>query len=1443
MKSKTILAGLAMFFSIALPAQEWIDVTDAYVTNPGFEDGTNGWSLSGSAPTKAIGWGGFEFYNGTFDIQQTVNVPAGQYRLSVQTYFRYTDNDKAYRNYQMGKDPKSAYLYANNYDVQVVSVYSEPLTEYYNGCWSKNDKHYPNGMESGAYAFSTGRYWNHLEFEVASGEELTFGISCEEQYNSMWCMMDNFKLEMYGTVTKVSEIRLAESSLTLNTGEEISLDATIIPNNATYKKIKWSSSAPNIVSVDESGKLMANGSGSAIITAEATDNSGVKATCNVTVNKAQVSTGSLVINELQAANVDMFVDPSFNYGSWVELYNTSNKKISLHGLYVSDDPTNLKKHRLNAKHGVVPAKGYKVIWFDHHSKYAPQQIDNKLDYDGGTIYISNEDGEVLCSQSYPEAITRTSYARTTDNGDEWGVTSTPTPGKSNNGSTFATQRLEAPVIDKTSCLFTSSINLRITIPEGATLRYTADGSTPTEVNGAINKTGRFVVDRTSILRFRLFKDGYLPSRVVTRSYIREDRDFGLPFISVVSDSKHFYDDSLGIFVKGVNGRTGNGQDSKCNWNMDWERPVNFELVTVDGEMVINQEAYAEKCGGWSRAWTPHSFKIKANKVFDGENYLPYQIFPEKAYLKHKTFQIRNGGNDSGSRIKDAALQTIVHTSGLDVDGQECQPVVHYINGEYKGLLNIREPNNKHYAEANYGIDDEMIDQFEMSPDSGYVQKSGTNDSFMRWYDLSANAANASTYEEICRMVDIDEYINYLAVEFYLGGLDWPQNNIKGFRERTEEGKFRFVLFDLDGAFATTDVFSAFEGKRQYTFDYIYETGSRIQAEIKWVTIFLNMLQNENFRNQFIDAFCLVAGSVFEPERCNAIIDSMARNTELALSYEGKSPWGTANSLKSSLSNRQQRMINSLKNYYRMGLSSVKEMSVSLSANIPQARLLVNGLQVPTNKFSGALFAPVTLKAEAPAGYRFAGWINEEGTSEISLIAKGSSWSYYDKGSQDGEDWTSAVNKQWATGKAPLGYYTSDNNNSRDYNTFLDYGEDASNKRPTYYFSKEVNLDYTPSTSDVYTLNYVIDDGMIVYVNGQEAARYLMPNGEVNFNTYASNYANNNPDHGSITLPANLFKKGKNVIAVEVHNNNSTSTDIYYDVELTVKSPLASSKANYVSTEEEFVLSTDDYMNLTACYEAVSEEEMMEAHAVPVRINEISADNSMYVNPTYFKRNDWIELYNTTNKPQDVAGMYLTDKENNPYKYQIPEDGGVNTIIPPYGYMIVWADKLESVQQLHAPFKLDNEGGCVMLTAADKTWADILSYPQHDGKMSVGLYPDGGMKIYLMNTPSIGATNQITTYAEYLSDTVIPDGIESIEASSNTTLYAIYTDGYLRIVGQESNLVDVWVYTTAGQQLMQASVSLVDGQGTISTDRLSTGIYIIRMQDRNGNISNQKLVVK
>lgn len=75
---------------------------------------------------------------------------------------------------------------------------------------------------------------------------------------------------------------------------------------------------------------------------------------------------------------------------------------------------------------------------------------------------------------------------------------------------------------------------------------------------------------------------------------------------------------------------------------------------------------------------------------------------------------------------------------------------------------------------------------------------------------------------------------------------------------------------------------------------------------------------------------------------------------------------------------------------------------------------------------------------------------------------------------------------------------------------------------------------------------------------------------------------------------------------------------------------------------------------------------------------------------YYKRNDWIELYNNTSEDINVAGMYLSDDTKNLYKYQIESNEKLNTIIPANGYLVVWCDKLTPLTALHTPFKLSNE---------------------------------------------------------------------------------------------------------------------------------------------------------
>lgn len=98
------------------------------------------------------------------------------------------------------------------------------------------------------------------------------------------------------TVVKVDSVTLNNSSLTLTVDETATLTATVTPENATNKEIKWESNNQSIATVDENGTVTAVGEGTATITATA---DGVKAECTVTVNKAKPTVTGVVINGVQ----------------------------------------------------------------------------------------------------------------------------------------------------------------------------------------------------------------------------------------------------------------------------------------------------------------------------------------------------------------------------------------------------------------------------------------------------------------------------------------------------------------------------------------------------------------------------------------------------------------------------------------------------------------------------------------------------------------------------------------------------------------------------------------------------------------------------------------------------------------------------------------------------------------------------------------------------------------------------------------------------------------------------------------------------------------------------------------------------------------------------------------------------------------------------------------
>ncbi len=103
---------------------------------------------------------------------------------------------------------------------------------------------------------------------------------------------------------------------------------------------------------------------------------------------------------------------------------------------------------------------------------------------------------------------------------------------------------------------------------------------------------------------------------------------------------------------------------------------------------------------------------------------------------------------------------------------------------------------------------------------------------------------------------------------------------------------------------------------------------------------------------------------------------------------------------------------------------------------------------------------------------------------------------------------------------------------------------------TYYFRTTFNLDHDPAVSDIsLEINCLIDDGAVIYINGSEALRIRMPEGTIDYTTAA--YYPDTPDAENevYSLPCDALVQGQNLIAVEVHQAGSGSSDMVMGIKL------------------------------------------------------------------------------------------------------------------------------------------------------------------------------------------------------------------------------------------------------------------------------------------------------
>src|SRR4051812_6915522 len=168
-------------------------------------------------------------------------------------------------------------------------------------------------------------------------------------------------------------------------------------------------------------------------------------------------------------------------------------------------------------------------------------------------------------------------------------------------------------------------------------------------------------------------------------------------------------------------------------------------------------------------------------------------------------------------------------------------------------------------------------------------------------------------------------------------------------------------------------------------------------------------------------------------------------------------------------------------------------------------------------------------------------------SQTTVISNNSTWKYLDNGSNPGTTWKSSSfnDASWASGISEFGYGDGDETTVVNACGNAVTYPGCSNKYMTTYFRKVFAISNASSFS-TYTLNFKRDDGIIIYINGDEVFRNNMPNGTISYTTPAATACS---DDGmsflSTVIPGSVVATGTNVVAVEIHQNAPTSSDLTF----------------------------------------------------------------------------------------------------------------------------------------------------------------------------------------------------------------------------------------------------------------------------------------------------------
>ena len=590
-----------------------------------------------------------------------------------------------------------------------------------------------------------------------------------------------------------------------------------------------------------------------------------------------------LINEVMYSNKSTLEDADGDTPDWIELYNPSEESINLKGYKISDDTT-AGAPWVFPEYELKPNEYLVIFSSGKNRKVLPEfHTDFKLKSNKEGLFLFNPFNELIDQFAAQCVPTDKSLGRAMDGLNNIAVLS-PTPGTSNNPALIHEINFHPDTlsINYNSGIYSNSITIKLNHTNANnSIYYTLDSEEPNAnsllYSGSIvlhdisKNEIRFadkpddnldvgdLIFKGNVLRAIVYSDGCPASNEIANTYLinsKLDDRYHVPVVSIITDEENLFDDDIGIYM--VGNHTNYAMHGK-----NWERQAHFEYFDTNGIQVINQDIGIRLHGRSSRGKPQKSFRLYARDEY-GKDKISYPFFSQKPHLNtFKTLLLRSVNDWSGTLFKDELCQHLVEEMHINYTASET--VIAFVNGEYWGIYNIRERMDEAYIGNNYSIVDSKVDIISYSPE-GYNLDEGDMEAFeelMNWIEYADPQAE-NFYQEADEKIDLKQFIDFYIAQFVLANTDFPNNNTKLWRIKSDTAKWRFFFFDLDAALTRPNF------NHLSSYDSPYRDYKRYPD---WAIVLLQtMLENEQFSNEFQLNYYYHINNTFSTERMLKYID-------------------------------------------------------------------------------------------------------------------------------------------------------------------------------------------------------------------------------------------------------------------------------------------------------------------------------------------------------------------------------------------------------------------------------------------------------------------------------------------------------------------------------------------------------------------------------------------